>query len=69
MFFRSIWTNDAIAMALGFWRRDYGIVASGFEMGFRRCRTIFGGVVLGYSYWDDEEKEKTTTMKRRRRRR
>ena len=30
MFFGSIWTNDAKAMASGFWRRDSGVVASGF---------------------------------------
>ena len=58
MFFRSIWTNDAIAMASGFWRWDshVAILASrrrdlpNIEMGFRRCHAgIYGDVILRYS--------------------
>ena len=58
--FRSIWTNDAIAMASGFWRRDSGIAASGFAehrdgisptsyWDLRRRRVgIFWNVLVGF---------------------
>ena len=42
--FRSIWTNDAIAMASGFWRRDSGIAASGFAE--------YRDGISPTSYWD-----------------
>ena len=42
--FRSIWTNDAIAMASGFWRRGSGIAASGFAE--------YRDGISPTSYWD-----------------